>query len=85
MSEWPSIPWEDTLTNNIEPRFQDYFKICHPREHENLTKFGDQIKKENSYHTLQNISVTIKELLLYNLFTIDQFTKNSTCNTIVKH
>lgn len=59
------------LTNNIEPHFQAYFKICHPRERDNPTKFGDQIKKENNDHTLQNMSVTIRELLLYHLFTID--------------
>lgn len=53
------------------------FKICYPREHDNLTQFGDQVKKEEekkkkkNTQALQTISTAISELILHNLFTID--------------
>ena len=52
------------------------FKICYLREHDNLTQFGDQVKKEEekkkkNTQALQAISTAISELILHNLFTID--------------
>lgn len=34
------------LENNIEPCFESYFQDLLLREHDNLTQFGDQVKKE---------------------------------------
>lgn len=42
------------LENNIEPCFESYFQDLLLREHDNLTQFGDQVKKEEGKKKKKN-------------------------------